>query len=60
MQPAFRAALREIGAGEVDRSEVTIRTPNWSPSPGGVDILVRDRTGQPSTTGRAAVRIGPV
>ncbi len=46
-QPVFRDALWETQDGLVDSSEIRLDLPNWEPSPGGVDIIVRDKEGKP-------------
>jgi hypothetical protein len=47
LQPAIRAALAEIQAGEVDQSEIRVFLPNWDPIPGGIDVVVRGPSGKP-------------
>lgn len=47
LQPTLRGALRDLGIGPVDGSEVTLELPNWNgppknPWPKGVDVVVRD------------------
>jgi len=41
-QPVFRVALEEVQDRWVDQSEIRLELPNWSPIPGGVDVIARD------------------
>ena len=41
-QAVFRVALEEVQDGWVDQSEIRLELPNWSPIPGGVDVIARD------------------
>lgn len=43
LQPMVRNALRDLRAGPVDESEITLGLPNWNPLPKGVDVLVRHK-----------------
>ena len=47
LQPTIRSTLAEVQTGEVDQSEIKVFLPNWNPTPGGIDVVIRGTSGKP-------------